>query len=235
MPSRFIFRMMHVSNLENYFRDGCINAKNHGDPQLGFQISYSSIVNRRGEEYFTPCEHSVNDFVPFYFSPATSMAYAISQGKVPLRDQHDVDSGFANIDDVAFVVCNVQKFADCNESFWFTNIACNSGITPLFENDLSKIESNVNWSLFDADPKMGKIEEIGYRGVCKYCTDSDLDPAWQNRTKQRMAEFLVKGAFSMSLVDCVILKHDGRKADVEEWIERANLDIPTFVKKRCYF
>lgn len=227
---------MHVNNLEVYFRDGHINAKNQLPIQMAYQISYSDIVNRRGAgDFNTPCGCSVNDFVPFYFSPSTAMAFAIHKGLVELTEPNGNRNGFANINDIAFVVADPNKVAAFGVEYYFTNIACNSGIKPEYNNNINSIEDHINWRLFDATPKMAKIPEITYNGVCKYCSDSELDPAWHNRKKQRMAEFLVKSRFYMSLAECIVLKHDGMKSTVEGWVRSAGLNIPVLVNSGCYF
>jgi hypothetical protein len=227
--------MTHVNNLETYFRDGCIRANNQTPIQKGFQTSYRNIVARRGTDFFAPCGSSVNDFVPFYFSPATSMAYVISKGSVGLVGPDGEDLGIANMDDLAFVVCDVEKVAKNIPNFWFTNIACNSGITPSYENDIGKLEQHVAWHLFDDAYRMGHIPEIGYDGACKFCTDSDFNALWANRTKQCMAEFLIKENFPMDLAECVVIKQSSRKSDVESWISNAGLPTPVLVKSGCYF
>lgn len=235
MGKRFIFRLMHVSNLEVYFRDGYINAKNKLPIQECYRTSYADIVHRRGSDFKTPCNCVVNDFVPFYFSPSTAMAYAIHAGNVDLIAPNGSEQGKASINDIAYIIADPLKVAEHKLGHYFTNIACNSGIQPKYENDIKCLEEHINWSLFDANPTMAKIPEIGYEGVCKYCSDSELDPEWHNRKKQRMAEFLIKSQFPMSLAECIILKHDKMKNKVEDWIKRAGLDIPVIVNSSCYF
>ncbi len=86
LPQRFIFRMTHYLDVPVFLNDGALHAKNHPNPQKCHQASYDDIVNRRGEAVFsTPCGNVVNDFVPFYFSPTTSMDYTIHRGNVCLK------------------------------------------------------------------------------------------------------------------------------------------------------
>ena len=235
MGKRFIFRLMHVYNLETYFQDGFVNAKNKLPIQQCYQTSYADIVHRRGSDFRTPCDCAVNDFVPFYFSPSTAMAYAIHVGKVELIAPDGSVNCKASMNDIAYIVADPLKVAESGHEHYFTNIACNSGIQPKYENDIKCLEEHINWSLFDAKPNMAKIPEIGYEGVCKYCSDSELQPAWLNRKKQRMAEFLIKSQFPMYLAECIIIKHDRMKNTVEDWIKSAGLDIPVIVNSSCYF
>jgi ssDNA thymidine ADP-ribosyltransferase, DarT len=236
MPKRFIFRMTYIENLETYFQDKRIYSKNHPTDQRAYQTSYSEIVERRGgADFETPCGGVVNDFVPFYFSPATSMAFAIHRDKVSLTSPNGHALDTARMEDIAFMVCDPQKITEAGLDFWFTNIACNSGITPSYEKDISLMEQHIAWELFDEDPKMGAITEIDYCGVCKYFQDHERNEAGHNRSKQRMAEFLVKDYFPMDLLECVVLKNSVRQADVENWIASSGCDIPVLIKVGCYF
>lgn len=236
MTKRFIFRMTYYKNIKAYVRDGFIRSKNYRPLQTGYQTSYADIVHRRGNDGFeTPCGGVVNDYIPFYFSPITAMAYTIHAGNVKLTAPNGDDNGIANIDDIAFIVCDPQKISESDLDFLFTNIACNSGIHPDYGDDLKQLEEHVNWQLFDEAPKTALIDEIGYNGVCKFFNDSERNAACHNRKKQRMAEFLVKDSFPVNLAECIILKHDNHKAKVEKWIEDAGLQIPVFVKRNCYF
>lgn len=235
MPKRLIFRMTYIDNLEIYFRDQEIQAKNVRPIQPAHQISYAEINERRGDTYRTPNGEPINDYVPFYFSPSTAMAYSIHKENVSLIDPAGNNLGAANMDDIAFIICDPQKISDDNLDYWYTNIACNSGVPPIYKDDIIELESHINWSLFDDTPKMAIVTEIGYEGVCKYCSDSELKPEWHNRKQQRMAEFLIKDKFPMELAECIILKHDTKKLAVQEWIANASLDIPVFIKRDCYF
>lgn len=102
MPSkRFIFRMTYGANIETYLAHGEIHSKNHPVAQHGYRTSFSEIVARRGgQEFLTPCRSNVNDFVPFYFSPSTAMAYTINRGNVKLLGPGDIDLGAASMDDM---------------------------------------------------------------------------------------------------------------------------------------
>lgn len=228
--------MTYINNLELYFQDREIRAKNNLPMQKGHQISYDDIVNRRGSSSFsTPCGGVVNDYVPFYFSPATSMAFTINRGNVELRHPNGQNLGRAFMDDIAFIVSNTQKIVEEQLDYYFTDIACNSGISPDYNDDITQLLNHVKWSLFDDTPKMGQIPEIGYEGVCKYFQDSERSINWHNRSKLRMAEFLVKDCFPMQHADCIILKNGAKEETVVQWIANAGLEIPVFVKPGCYF
>lgn len=236
MPKRFIFRMTYGANIETYLAHAEIRSKNHPMTQYGYRTSFSEIVKRRGgQEFLTPCNSNVNDFVPFYFSPSTAMAYTINRGNVLLIGPDETDLGAASMEDIVYIVADPQKVKSSNFDFWFTDIACNSAQVPQYSKDMDNLEQHVDWSLFDDNPRMAIIPEIDYEGVCKFFADSDRNPAWLNRKKKRMAEFLVKDAFPMDLVECLVIKSTKWEQFLIDRINRSGRSIPVYVNSGCYF
>lgn len=228
--------MTHFRNLQTYLADGYICAKNHPQMQPGYRTSFEDIVARRGgTEFTTPCGSNVNDFVPFYFSPSTKMAYTIHAGNVRLRGPDNSDLGIADMDDVAYVVVQPQAMFDSGRTCWFTDIACNSGIPPIYENRPERMETHIDWALFDDTPRMGHIPEIGYEGVCRWQHDRDMPVEHQMRSKKRMAEFMVRDYLRMGEVSCIILKNDQHAGEVQAWVNDSGLGFPVLVKPGCYF
>lgn len=217
-------------------QDGEVRSKNHNETQLGHRTSYSDIVNRRGEAGFnTPCGRLVNDFVPFYFSPATGMAFTISRGNVPLVDPQGNNLGSASSEDLVYIVADPERVAKTCP-YWFSDIACNSvAQTPNYSDDIATLEDHIKWSLFDADDRMGRIPEIGYGGVCKWFLDSPRNVQWINRSKIRMAEFLVRDSFPVDLIECLVIKSTKWEHWLREQIRSVGRDIPIYVKPECFF
>ena len=228
--------MTHYLNLQRYLADGALYAKNSARVQAGYRISFDEIVSRRGTAMFTaPCGSNINDFVPFYFSPITKMAFTIHKRNVDLKAPGGENLGRASMDDVAFLVVDPDRLFLSGRDCWFTNIACNSAIPPLYENDPAKLETHVDWPLFDDKPRIGAIHEIGYDGVCQWQHDLDVPIAHKQRSKKRMAEFMVKDHLKMCEVSCIVLKTDKHAKEVLSWVRAAGEKIPVFVKPGCYF
>jgi hypothetical protein len=228
--------MMYYGNLEKYLAAGVIHAKNSPHVQASYRISFDDIVARRGTQTFnTPCGSNVNDFVPFYFSPLTKMAYTIHMGNVDLKSPGGDNMGRAHIDDVAFLVVDPNRLFESGRDCWYTDIACNSAIQPNYANNPADLGTHVSWSLFDDAPLAAQIAEIGYGGVCRWQHDRDEPSAHQQRSKKRMAEFLVKDYLRMNEVSCIVLKSEKHEAEVRSWALAAGRSIPILVKPGCYF
>jgi hypothetical protein len=234
VSKRFLFRMTYFKNLKTFLDDGAEFAKDSPQGKPRFRISFDEIVARRGTVFTVPSGATVNEFVPFYFSPSTKMAFSIHKGNVPLRSPDSEELGPASMDDVAFMVVEPSALFQSGRECWFTDQACNSGITPVYDNDPTNLAQHVAWPLFDEDPKMAKLPEIGYDGVCRYQHDRD-SPPYQQRSKLRMAEFMVKDHLRMDEVSCIVLKSDRHLAKVDAWVRGAALSVPVLVKPGCYF
>lgn len=232
---RFLFRMTYYKNLTRFFSDGCEFARNHHKAVRGYSISYDNIAERRGTSRFTtPCDSNVNDFVPFYFSPSTKMAFAIHRGNVVLKDPEENELGSIDMNDVVYMIVDPEILFNSGRDFWYTNISCNSAVSPCYHNNREELSKTVNWALFDEDPKMGSIPEIGYDGVCQYQHDRD-QPGYSMRSKERMAEFMVRDYLQMSELRCIVLKDRRHQEEVQALVNGSGINIPVLIKPGCYF
>lgn len=233
MPERFIFRHVDYRDVELFLQDREIRAKNHPNMQRCHRASHSTIVDRRGDGGLrTPCKRVINDFVPFYFAPKTSMFAGIIMGNVELYSPDNEHLGKATTRERVFFTSRVSNFRNYNGSFYYTNIACNQvAVQPTFSNDLDQIENIVNWPLFSGPNIIARIPEIGYTGVEKWCHDTDTHP---NRKSQRMAEFLVQSAFPISLTDCIVTQNDDVKDELENVMMASPIKIPLICRPECF-
>ena len=192
-------------------------------------------MHRRGVEQNTPTQVNINNYVPFYFSPATAMAFAIAKGRVNFKSPNGEDLGAGSNEQVVFYVCDPRRVHNMDLEYWFTNFACNSGLVPNFTDNIELLESHISWNLFDEDPRMGKLPEIGYDGTCSWFHDRDNPPRYQNRKKERMAEFLVRDHFPIELIECIVTKNDNIRTQVEQWITANGRNIDVYTKRGCFY
>jgi hypothetical protein len=237
VPDRFIFRQVYYRDISIFAADGEIRSKNHPEPQPCHQTSYADIVQRRGtSEFEMPCGGVVNDYVPFYFSPRTAFCYTIHKGNVELRTVEGEVLGTAREADRAFVVCRADAVLASHCTCYFSNIALNSlDYEIVFGNTAGELKDGVIWSLFDDSPMTSHIPEIGYGGVCQYFHDRANPAAQQNRSRHRMAEFLVHERLPLSLVECIVVQNENVANHVRDVLAANDWDITVLVKQGCFF
>lgn len=237
MPDRFIFRQVYYRDISIFAADGEKRSKNHPEQQSCHQTSYAEIVERRGTaEFEMPCGGVVNDYVPFYFSPRTAFCYSIYKGNVSLRNPEGKILGVALESDRAFIVCRADAVLASECTCYFSNIALNSLDSEIvFGNTSEELAEIVIWSLFDDAPMASQISEIGYAGVCQYFLDRATPAAYQNRSRHRMAEFLVRERLPLNLVECIVVQNENTADHVRDCLAAYQWDIPVYIKQGCFF
>lgn len=178
----------------------------------------------------------VNDYVPFYFSPLTGFTYTISCGNVDLRCSSNNVLGKARDSERIFFVCDVEAFARSNLQYCFSDLALNTAAPmPTLDINLANLATHVAWPMFDDPPYKAQIPEIGYDGVCEYFASRTPPQKYQIRSKQRMAEFLVKDAVPLSFVTCIVAKSAELQQHLQPIMDSSQWNIPILVKPGCYF
>lgn len=178
----------------------------------------------------------MNDYVPFYFSPLTSFTYTISLGNVDLRCPSNNVLGKALDSERIFFVCEVDDFASSGLQYCFSDLALNTAAPmPSLDSNLANLSTHVAWSVFDDPPYKARIPEIGYDGVCQYFVSRFPPQKYQMRSKQRMAEFLVKDAVPLSLVKCIVTKSPSLQQHLQQVMASSQWRIPILAKPGCYF
>lgn len=237
VPNRFVFRQVHFEDLPTFLADGEIRAKNHLAPQSCHQTSYQEIVNRRGtDEFQMPNGSVVNDYVPFYFSPITSFTFTIYKENVPLVSPQGANLRQACEDDRIFLISSPQMLAGSGLFTCFSDYALNSRAPmPTIETDINNLEDHVHWEVFDDDPMVASIPEVGYAGVCRYFKSLDRPVARMNRSSKRMAEFLVHDAVPLDKIMCIVVKTDAMRATLGGMMAASTWDIPILTKRGCFY
>lgn len=145
-----IFRIVHIDNVDWLLRNG-IHCRNTGmeDPEHR-QIGDLELIGKRALRQ-VPVDPggSLNDYIPFYFTPCSIMLYNIVTGY----------RGISRVrrQDVVFIVSSLHKLEAIGVKFLFTNEHAYQEFAE-FSGDLDRLADMVDWDLirrkdFSKDPE----------------------------------------------------------------------------------
>lgn len=223
-----IFRMTHINNLNLFLDEGHICAPNY-KKQLQFSISYQEINNKRNNQLLTTCGQSIHDFLAFYFSPLTAMSYALHQSKVDIHD-HDGNRVENNLNDIVFLVMKMTNVDLLKQQVLYSNRACNS-----FGYETNNSPNFIDWEMFNESPYSAIVNELGYKGVCKYFQDRDTDEKYNERKTKRMAECLIKDYVSLNDIDAIVVRDNHSLYHVEGLARTYKFKGMVLSKPNCYY
>lgn len=151
----------------------------------------------------------MNDCVAFYFSPLTSFTCCIHRGGVQVTPPSGGPQTASTQEDRIFLVAKVSDLYHADLQCCFSNYALNTTVPePVIVDDYQLLETHIQWDLFDENPVVGSIPEIGYKGSCKYFLNKDTPERYHLRRPIRMAEFLVKTSVPLNLFTCVVAPNE---------------------------
>lgn len=229
MNPSHIFRMTHKNNIDIFLEDGYLFAPNHtSQPQ--FSISYTEINHRR-ETMVLSNGRQLHDYVPFYFSPLTPMAYTISQGNLLLFSPDNIDLGVVDSNDIIFFVINLNSLQELNYEYRVSNSACNNFAFETFD---GIEQASIDWNLFNEAPFKGVIDEDEYSGACRFFLDRDSVP-YQNRRAVRGAEFLIANQVNVQDIDFIVVQNETTALEVRDKLINKGINKSVYVKPDCYY
>lgn len=236
MPRRFVFRQVDQRDLEQFLQDWEVRSKNYLPAQPCHQTSHRNIVERRGGQIFAlPYGGVVNDYVAFYLSPVTAFTYAIHRGSVSVHSPSGEDLGMSDLSQRAFLVANVATLFARYRQVCFSNYALNSNApSPTVLADREQFATHINWAQFDEIPMVAQIPEIKYEGVCKYFNSNPTPGPRHHRSTERMAEFLVKDAVSMSDISAIVLPTVEAQRRIKRVADQAGYEGLVLSKPGCF-
>lgn len=236
MPDIFVFRQIDYRDIPTFFADSAIRSKNFTPTQACHQTSYTNLVNRRGTNVFhLPTGGVVNDYVAFYFSPITSFTYTIHLGNVQVLSPLGNPLDQSKKDDRVFIVCDPIALFDAGLQCCFSDYALNSNAPqPTVVSDRKLLTQHVHWEVFNDEPMIAAIPEVGYQGVCQFFADKATPKKYQSRKSMRMAEFLVHDSVPLEYVTCIVTPTAEKTRIIENWMRDTKWKFPILTKPECF-
>ncbi|MDM8535290.1 DUF4433 domain-containing protein [Desulfobacterales bacterium HSG17] len=207
----WIFRFIHIDNLEIYLQRGGIHSPNH-TPDDGFVYKTIHNIDIQSHRRLTqiPCSSggSIHDYVPFYFGPRSPMLY-----RLHTRWETDYKDGQESL---IYLISTVQTMNYAGKNFVFSDGHGIAVFTEWFDN-LANL-NNVDW-------------ETVYTWFWRD-TVEDMD-----RQRRKQAEFLVYGFCEWSLIHeiGVINNHMKSRAENIMKVFQPELHRPVYIRRDWYY
>lgn len=149
----------------------------------------------------------VGDYVPFYFAPRSPMLFRLQKEHTEGRgDGQRALIYFATTTERLLEAGLPCVFSDGNAAHHLST----------FSADLSEMGTRVDWELMAA--------------VIWANTAEDGD-----RMRRRQAEFLVRGAVPLDLIEELVVIDDSVRSRVQEMLDQAGSNLPVVVRPNWYF
>lgn len=162
----YLFRLIHIENLEWDLLNGC-HSKNSPQKNPNYvSIGTEAIVKRRTEwPVRIEPKGTLADYVPFYFTPLSPMQYNIATGYNGARKRH--------ISELVIVATTIEEVTRNGCTFVYTDRHA-ALATARFQTDLNKL-SELPWDYlrthdFKHDPeKPDKFDRYQSEGLVHCC------------------------------------------------------------------
>lgn len=200
--SKFIFRMIHFSNLEFILKHG-LHTKNSPlcDPEY-INIGDVQLIEQRHSFHvrINPPGGDLGDYIPFYFGGHSPMLLNIKTGYRGIQKRPQ--------DELVYIVCRISEIVSQCPEWCFTDGHAKNSITEFYNDTKDLI--HIDWNTVKA--QIWRNDE------------DDMD-----RMRKKQAEFLVKNYVPMSCIAGIIVKTAERETYVKAILVRLNLPIKVHI------
>ncbi len=194
----YLYRMTHIENIPHILQYGITHSTSPNANPSFVSIGDGSLIATRNN-FLLKNGRRLGEYIPFYFGARTPMLYVIQKGfnmVIPTVAEN-----------IVYCVSSVQKIADNNLNFVFTNgHAVDSFSTQYTNADIENIDTIIDWNAVRA----------------QYWSDeNDLD-----KKRRKEAEFLVLGDIAIdAILGYIVYNENAQNRMIELGVETLNIDI----------
>jgi hypothetical protein len=198
---------VHRDNLPWIFENGlhCGNSKHRSESWVN--IGNQELIDKRQKHcVLMPPGGTLNDYVPFYFTPFSVMLKNIHSGRGGVKQRSN--------DEIVILVSSIHKVNSAGLDFLFTDSHAYYQWTSFYK-DIKDLDQ-IDWPLLQSRD---------------FKRDAD-DPA---KFERYQAEALIHNACPMSALLGVICYNDATQQTVQKMLQSHNLDLQVHVRPGWYF
>jgi ssDNA thymidine ADP-ribosyltransferase, DarT len=202
----YIFRITHRNNLLWILENGLHSRKSKLQDPNFVNIGMADLIEKRHQQKVTqPPGGTLSDYIPFYFTPRSMMAYNIYTGRnVKQRDNTEI----------VILVTSLRKLQEEGLLFLFTDRHA-SAVGAKFSSNLDHLE-RVDWKILQN-------------------SDFSRDNDDLEKTNRYQAEALAYREMSTEVLLNVACCDDNQKAWAEGLIAKQGVNLKVLTKRGWYF
>lgn len=203
----FIWRIVHCDNLPWLIENGlhCANTTVKCDAWI--TIGNKELINKRGSK-LVPIKNrgTLNDYVPFYFTPFSPMLYNIHTGFNGITR--------VNNENIVILVASLKVLAKSDTSFVYTDMhACSAYVN--YYSDLADL-SHIDWAILQR-------------------RDFQRDNNDPQKVERYQAEALIYQTLPINKLKAIVCYSDSVKQKIENWLTMHNVNVQVVVREGWYF
>lgn len=202
-----VFRLTHIDNLEYILNRQAIEARNHSPEKVSFRsIGNNEVIRKRSAKQVpVPPNGTLDDYVPFYFTPYSMMLYNIHTG-------YGENTQVAN-EDLVFFVGSLHTLKKNGIPFVFT--------------DRHALMIHANY--YSGTEHLGRVD---WRLLAS--GDFSRDPNDPDKADRYQAEALVYKRVPLTSLEAIVCYNEKVEAKIVRMIEDV-CDIRLLIRKEWYY
>lgn len=194
----YIFRITHIDNVRWILRHG-LHCRNSDEADPNFvTIGLEDLIERR-HEHPVPIAPggTLSDYIPFYFTPFSPMAYKIHTGRDVKR---------VNRRDIVVLVASLRKLAAAGLPFIF-----------------SDRHAVLDYAEFFDSTELVRLDRIDWHNLRN--RDFQRDNANPDKMDRYQAEALIHRHLPVGRLEGIACSRDEEVERVQAWAEAAGVDV----------
>ena len=206
-PDRaLVFRITHRDNLPWILANGLTcRSSNNLDPNF-VQIGLSDLIERRNSQA-VPHDPGgrLSDYIPFYFTPLSMMAYRIKTGR-NVKQRYNSE--------IVIIVTSLKRLEKDGVRFLFTDRHA-SVVGARYSSSLMHLD-RIDWAILQGRDFSRDNDDLG-------------------KTNRYQAEALVHNYLPIKSVDFLACYDNDMKEEIERMVKQQEVDLKVIQRRGWYF
>lgn len=203
----FIWRIVHCDNMPWLIQNGLHCANTTVQSNNWITIGDKELIDKRSTRP-VPIGHggTLNDYIPFYFTPFSPMLFNIHTGYKGITKVANKD--------IIILVTSLRDLKSNDINFIFTDRHANIKYASFYQ-DLAYLD-NIDWNILQR-------------------RDFSRDNNNPQKMERYMAEALIYKNYPIDQLKAIVCYSEAVKVKIQGWLNQHNSNVPVVVRSDWYF